>query len=441
MLSAVGATATANSGSNMCCQGGEHHHDSVALAPAPLASPYPFLPSVPVTGKESSNLLKYFLDRAAPMCSILQQDGHRFCSVLLPMAFFDSSLLHAVFTYALIHSDATRSAPTLQTTPRARLQFETQVARGLSEAISQKAVAESTVASALVISLAEVIDGDTSRWLLHLQGAGHFINHLSARRLLQTSDGAFLLRNFAYHDIMASLSTRRRPLIEGVYWVEDVDATVDSADSFMGLAHHILRHISDICFFVADTVDLVEVATSSSPSSSSSTASVDYYERLSREMGRGVAIACALQSQSLHLSPNLTDNNTEALLHHAEAFRHAALIHLYRHLLRMGGNSPDASYEARIQESVLQVLQHVSMIPSNIVCEIGLLFPLFMAGLAGGYDPETVDYVQSRYKYIEEWSKFKHVTRARELLEMLWAEERTDWEAKLEELQWQISLG
>ena len=365
------------------------------------------------------------------MCSILEQDGYRFCSVLLPMAFADSSLLHAVFTYALIHSTATNAAPEDESElslSQTRLEFESQVAQGISESIAQSSISESTVAAALVISLADVVDGDTSRWSLHLQGAGHFINHLSAKRLLQTSDGAFLLRNFAYHDIMASLGNGRRPLIEGVYWVEDANAMVKSVDSFMGLAHHILRHISGICSFVADTADLEH---------SSDTDET----RLSEVLARGSNMARALRSQSLHISPHLEDRdsqdynynwnnssncNKDVFVNHAEAFRYAALVHLYRQLLRLGG--PDATYVSCIQECVQQILNHVSMIPSNIVCEIGLLFPLFMAGVEGWQDPITVRYVQSRCKHLEAWSKFKHVTRARELLEMLWNEERSDWQ-------------
>lgn len=378
------------------------------------------------------NLLKHFLDRAAPLCSILQQDGHTFCSVLLPMAIVDPSLLYALFTYALVHYDAT-TVPTTPAIPSpSRLEFRSQVAHGISAAIAKRAVTETTVACALVLSLAEVVDGDTSQWQVHLQGAGHLINHLSTRRLLQTPDGAFLLRNFAYHDVMAALSTGRRPLIEGVYWVDGSDATVDSADSFMGLAHHILRHISDICSFVADTSDL----------DGTSLDDINC-DRLSRDVAGACNIAYALRTQDLHINKTVLlsgdKGNVEALLHHAEAFRFAALLHLYRHLLRICG--PSALYESHVAECARKTLHHVSLIPSNLLCEIGLMFPLFMAGVVSRDDPEAVDYIQSRFRYIEGWSKFKHATRAREVLEMLWSENRTDWETLLQELQWQIPLG
>ncbi|OJD17951.1 hypothetical protein AJ78_01982 [Emergomyces pasteurianus Ep9510] len=369
-------------------------------------------------------LLKYFLSDVAPLSSILQQDGASFCSVLLPMAIVDSSLLHALFTYASVHFDAT--APIATTvSPRARLGFESHVARGISSAIARNTVTESTVACALVVSTAHVIGGDTSRWLLHLQGAGHLVNHLGPPRLLKVPDGAFLLRYFAYHDIMAALSTGRRPSIDGVYWTHDVDEEVHSADSFMGLAHHLFQHITNICTFVADTSDL--------DASSSSC------DRLADETLRAETIAHALRSQDLRLQLRSTDSHSEALVHHAEAFRFAALFHLYRWLLKICG--PSAIYERHMAECIQRIFSHVSLVPLNLYCEIGLLFPLFMAGIGGTNDASALHYIQTRLDYIETWTKFKHVTRARELLQLLWDQKRTDWEVMLRELNWYISLA
>ncbi|OAX83814.1 hypothetical protein ACJ72_01815 [Emergomyces africanus] len=384
-------------------------------------------PIVPLLGTLNSIeplLLKYFLNDVAPLCSILQQDGASFCSVLLPMAMVDSSLLHALFTYASVHFDAT--APIATTiSPRARLGFESQVARGISNAISRNTVTESTVACALVVSTAHVVGGDTSRWLLHLQGAGHLVNHLGPPRLLKIPDGVFLLRYFAYHDIMAALSTGRHPSILGVYWAHDANEEVRSADSFMGLAHHIFQHVTNICTFVADTSNLDASSTSC--------------DRLANETLRAETIAHALRSQDLHLRLRSTDSHSEALVHHAEAFRFAALFHLYRWLLKICG--PSAIYERHMAECIQRIFSHVSLVPLNLYCEMGLLFPLFMAGIGGANDASAIHYVRTRLDYIETWTKFKHVTRVRELLQQLWDQKRTDWEAMLRELDWHVSLA
>ena len=371
-------------------------------------------------------LLRYFLDHVAPICGILPQDGARFCSVLLPMAFIDSSLLHALFSYAsahLAHFDAD-SAPTIPVTPQARLEFDSQVTRGLAEAITRNAVSETTVASALVTSTAKVIGGDTSRWLLHLEGAGHLINHLGPSKLLQTNDGAFLLRYFAYHHIMASLSTRRRTMVDDVLWIQDANAPVRAADSCMGLSHHIFRHMAAASNFIADTADM---GPSSCP------------DQRARETLRAEDMAQALRAQDLHIQVEPADSYTDAQIHHAEAFRFAALFYLYRHLLRF--SDAGAVYKLRMQDCVGRILHHVEQVPANLGLEIGLLFPLFMAGVGGCDDAETTRYVRDRLARIEAWTKFRHISRARELLEMLWDSGRTDWEAILQELDWTLSLA
>ena len=371
-------------------------------------------------------LLRYFLDHVAPICGILQQDGTRFSSILLPMAFVDTSLLHALFSYAsahLSHFDAS-SGPTIPVTPQARLEFESQVTSGIAEAITKNAVSETTVASALLISTAEVIGGDTSRWLVHLEGAGHLINHLGPSKLLKTTDGAFLLRYFAYHDMMASLSTRRRTIVDGAYWVQDFNAAVRSPDSFVGLGHHIFRHLAAACDFIVDTID-IDLSYSA--------------DRRAQEILRAEDMAQALRLQDLHIQVDPADSHTDALIHHAEAFRFAILFYLYRHLLRF--SDTDAIYRLRMKDCVGRILHHVAQVRSNLCLEIGLLFPLFMAGIGCTDDADGREYVKDRLTCIETWTKFRHVARARELLQMLWDSGRTDWEVMLQELGWTLSLA
>lgn len=402
----------------------ERYHDGAGQGSGLLVNASTDFP--PMTASlddgERRFLLKYFLDHVAPLCSILQKDGAVFSSVLLPMAIVDPPLLYALFAYASVHSNAATAKD--PDTTDARREYENQVARGVAEAIKRNAVTETTVACALVISTTEVVAGDTSRWLLHLQGAGHLVNHLGPSRLLKTNDGKFLLRYFAYHDIMASLSTARRPLLEGVYWVEEVEAMVESADSFMGLGHHIFRHLPEICAFVEDTADL----------DSSSDA-----DRRAREALRAEDMAQALRTQDLRIRVDLEDGNKNALLNHAEAFRFASLLYLYRHLLRFC--DAGAVYKLRMNDCLRHVLRHVAQVPENLFCEMGLLFPLFMAGIVSGGDSGSKEYVQRRLLGIENWTKFKHVKRTRELLQLLWERNRTDWENVLLELDWKLSLA
>lgn len=200
------------------------------------------------------------------------------------------------------------------------------------------------------------------------------------------------------------------------------DAGFRSADCLMGIAHDVLGRISDICYFIADSKDI----------------NTALYQASSVTL-QGETLAHALHSQSLGLCTALGSNDMEPLLHHAEAFRFAALLHLYLFLDRLSG--PNTLHDTQIRDCVQNILTCVSQIPFKLHCEVGLIFPLFMAGVAGANDSRTVDYVQNRLEFIENWTKFKHITRLRDLLRILWATGRTDWEDLLLELDWQISLA
>jgi hypothetical protein len=365
-------------------------------------------------------LLKYYLEHLAPLCSILQEGSNDFRNVILPMAIDDSSLLYALFTYASIHLPSSGPIPAI--TPLMRLKFETQAARGLSDAIRRNSVSEGTIACALICSTAEVVSGDTKKWLLHLQGAGHLLNQLGGpKRLLRSSDGRFLLRNFAYHDIMAAFSTGGQPRFRGIYWLDD--SRLNSPDCLIGLAHEIIGHMSDICYFIANTKD--QDSTVPYPK-------IDVIQQ-------GEALAQSLRSQPLSICTTLNPSEMESLRHHAESYRFAALLHLYRFLSPFAAKSD--AYSSQMTECIQNIMEHVYQMPSNIACEVGLVFPLFMAGVNAADDEAKSTYIRSRLENIESWTKFEHVARARELLESLWASGRTDWEALVQKLDWNISLA
>ncbi len=84
-------------------------------------------------GSLERKLLKYYLERLSPLCSILQNASSGFRNMLRPMAMDDASLLHALFAYASSHFPAIRNQ--LYIDPQARLRFESKAVRGLSHSI------------------------------------------------------------------------------------------------------------------------------------------------------------------------------------------------------------------------------------------------------------------------------------------------------------------
>lgn len=372
-------------------------------------------------------LLKYYVERLAPLCTILKDGNNDFRNVLLPMAIDDSSLLYALFAYASIHFSTSSGDPQPSISPLVRLRFETAAARGLSEAIQKNSVSDSTIACALICSTAEVINGDTEIWFTHLQGAGTLIEQSGGpQRLNKTSDGRFLLRNFAYHDIMAALTTGSRPrFAHRVYWVQE-DGYL-SADCLMGVSHEILVHLSGICNLIADANEYLEQPAA---------------EKFAEDVvTRGEQLARDLTNQPLNLSSTpFSSTELGYLLHHTEALRFAGLLHLYRFLSRF---VVAATYEPQMISCVQKILAHVSQIPRGYHCEMGLVFPLFMAGVAvaKNEDRGAVSYIRDRLDHLHSWTLFKHVTRIQEVLELLWSGKRTDWETVVRGLGWRVSMA
>ena len=94
----------------------------------------------------------------------------------------------------------------------------------------------------------------------------------------------------------------------------------------------------------------------------------------------------------------------------------------------------------QISECVQNIMIHIYQVTSSFYCEVGLVFPFFTVGVAGADDKVITTYVRRRLENIESWTKFQHVARILELLESMWASGRTDWEALLRKLDWQISI-
>jgi hypothetical protein len=115
----------------------------------------------------------------------------------------------------------------------------------------------------------------------------------------------------------------------------------------MSVAHQILGHISDICYFMADTRE-------QDPATADFAASVTH---------QGKRLARALRSQPLDLCTTLSGTGLESLIHHAEAFRFSALFHLYRFLSPFAAD--DSSYTMQISDCVQNIMIHIYQVPSN----------------------------------------------------------------------------
>ncbi|KAM0248998.1 hypothetical protein ACHAQJ_009247 [Trichoderma viride] len=208
-------------------------------------------------------MMRYYTSTLAIMLSATAENNC-FLSVLLPMAFDCPILLDAMAAWSSAHL-ALRD-PNFHNTS---LQHRGRVLANLSTALHDSSLSgEMCLAVTMAMCSMETIsDATTSGWAHHLSGAAAVLQSESSivqLGLLQTSrpnisdywlksvERKWLVRNFAYHDILMSVSLDKRPLITGDYWMSADDAM---ADPYFAFASKIMLLTSEISILNADCAE------------------------------------------------------------------------------------------------------------------------------------------------------------------------------------------
>ena len=187
--------------------------------------------------------------------------------VLLPMAFDSPILLDTMSAWSSAHL-AMRHPEFRHTALKQRA----IVLSNLRIALQNNSLSrEVCLAVAMALCSTDTItDATTSGWVHHLLGAAAALQEMqldSNSEIITTNntqslipktfstcsfEGKWLLRNFAYHDILMSVSLDRRPLLSGDYWGSLDDSL---ADPYFAFASRVLLLISDISVLNADCAD------------------------------------------------------------------------------------------------------------------------------------------------------------------------------------------
>ncbi|KAE8362999.1 fungal-specific transcription factor domain-containing protein [Aspergillus caelatus] len=246
---------------------------------------------------------------------------------------------------------------------------------------------EANLAMTLVLCSIESIMADNGdAWYLHLVGAAGVIssqlavedgsNVSSVDRILQKFEdahaGRWLLRNFAYRDIMMAVARDRAPLLESHQFLR-LDET-QMPDSHFGLASEIL----EILFHTATLNQ--EVKASNEPASldcdnDDGIASVNTVGSAQRPefLERLLSLETRLKDWTCPPSPD------PSLRQLAESYHSSALIYLYRVMRRAFPMQRD-ELSSKATTQVASVVDSISQIPMRSLPECTLLFPLFFAG-------------------------------------------------------------
>lgn len=366
------------------------------------------------------------------------------------MAFEDKTLLDMLVAWAASHLSMCDDTYRVKA-----LEHRSTALRSLATSLpTSQESPEVSLACCLVFCSMSAILGDTAGWHNHLLGAAHIIRQASPLQTYQhglekisgTYEGRWLLRNFAYHDVLMSVTLNREPIISGRYWINQTSMEVDS---YVGLAAEPLALISEISSFNGHMMRQAKSgiglgtdfdATRLSPPDDGGAKLL--FPLAENYLSRAHEIESELQHWTC---PASDDSNLVSL---AEAYRSAALIHLYRiWRLRLPATSMDA--ETKIRSQVAAVIYHIGQMPLRCLPECTSLFPLFMAG-GETRSKADMQFIRERLQHIITYRHFQNAASALSVLEELWLQhtsiteipgEVLDWWDILKRRNWSLALS
>ncbi|TDZ53983.1 hypothetical protein CTRI78_v006670 [Colletotrichum trifolii] len=388
---------------------------------------FPLCPPAPSAERgeppQKRQVMRYYIEILSQFLTVNEQ-FNSFLSAWLPMAMESSVLYDALVAFASGHlslSDAKYKVSAIEAHSTAM----NNLAVALSAPQHDSTWYETKVATCLAFVIGEVCVGRYNGWYTHLSGAKLLIEGATADTasgatlrgpevFKKSSEGQWILRNFAYHDIVASVTLRKRPLLDGSY----LDGITDVVDTYLGVATGLLRYVSILC--VLDEETRLEQALPD--------------DELERRRTRFHATCADVEHelQNWHCRADASDQ-LAALAH---AFRSAVLIFLYRLVrTRLEEEGPSASHDwvstvggwdilpTKIRTQVSNILRHVDDIPVGSHAESAILFPMFLAG-GEATEEEHIDLVRVRLQKTLEKRRFQNIALSLDTLEDLWRRRR-----------------
>ncbi|KAK2765851.1 hypothetical protein CKAH01_15531 [Colletotrichum kahawae] len=328
--------------------------------------------------------------------------------------------------------------------------------RGLALSKLNKAMKDSELspemclAVTMVLCSMESISDATDTWYHHLAGAAAALKTTSCGGRLDTEaevvclpspEGKWLLRNFAYHDVLMSVSMDCRPILVGDYWLSEDNSL---ADPYFGFASRVLFLISETSVFNADFVGAKQGSMDGSVVNIPETPGGDDSDfARSTFSDRARLLESELRSW---ICPSGDEGSPLTQL--GEAYRNAALIHLYR-TIRRHVHGYSEVLEAKIQSCVRDICELVGSMPDGCLAECTLVFPLFIAG-GEARDTEHVETIRERLGMIVELRRFRNVEACVDVLDEVWRlrasgsrspdQDKVDWLDIVEHRGWKLAI-
>ncbi|KAH8596961.1 fungal-specific transcription factor domain-containing protein [Bisporella sp. PMI_857] len=365
--------------------------------------------------------LRHYVGFLARKLTATDQNNSFLCA-FLPMAMESPILLDAIIAFAsgnLSNFDGMYQLAALEARSRALTGLGKAIANSL-EGIYEH---ETALASCLVLSTSEAVLGQRTGWAEHLEGAKTIIlsarAHVPGGREIRgpeafkgSPEGEWLLRNFAYHDILGSVTRGKPALISGEY----LQSIGEVVDSYLGVHSQLLVYISQISALDFAPTYVLSV------NNALSTSSLLDRRRQSSCRANVVSILCS--NIEYNLKAWRAKTSESSLFAIAQAYKSAALIYLYQRIRKhlsdgYNGAETQQTIKSRISAEVAMALSSIRDVPLNDQVEGILLFPLFIAG-GEITDIQDMNTVRKRLHLINESRGFRNVLRACEVLEEVW---------------------
>lgn len=397
---------------------------SVGQAWLDLGSPIPSIPASPPESLASVSLSLYnpslvpalqcpddkaLLNHYSTIvASVLSRQADNttnpFLSYIIPMTMSSELVLDCVLILSAKHWS--RLQPQMGSRGAAHQSKATQSLANLLSHVDKSSVGIALL-SCLLLCMAELLDGQSSKWKLHLEGAKRLVTTLRLEHHESLAgEYKFLIKLSRFLDSAVTTSTCKAPLINdnGHATTPDLDPSSPTPDdddrALYGIPKQ-LFHIVDQVNRLADKRGTRVNAPSEEAFRLEAATVEDWLDRWSFEYG---GPSRAVES----LFPGSDD-----VMHATAAYEWALRLRL--HQITEGYTLTDAT----VTQAVAGILDAVQKIRYGSPLEGCLLFPLVMAGGACDQLEHRV-VIQDRLMVMERTCGFGYIYQARDLVERVW---------------------
>ncbi|CAJ2500432.1 Uu.00g032850.m01.CDS01 [Anthostomella pinea] len=339
------------------------------------------------------HLLGHFLQSVARALSVVDDESNPFMNTIAPMSTTRPEVRHALLALSAAH--ISKTYPEFVTD---LLDHRSRAMLGLKAILPTTTSTVYALATVLLLCLADLCEGGSRKWLLHLHGA---------RALLETSTATserpmqFLIVLYNYLCCVTRVTQPNSP------------APLSSS-----LVSHYMDPIYGLSMELYDYLERINgLAIAKAHNEAANMASLE---------AKAITMDESLRTWSPPVPPSSPEHATAAKAA-ATAMRWAVRIRLHQTV--PGLSSPD--YDD--QTAVHQILSALSLVRIGSDEEARLLLPLFMAGLAAGTkaDRLTIEY---RINNLELVRGFANISVVHRLLQDYWHRANCGQETSWEEL-------